>query len=207
MPDLHSLDISDNPIGDEGIRSLTPYFVQGLQMKFPLIDIKMESCSLSSKGVIELLEILSTMQEPLNTLSIADNDLGSHVAEPLAKFLGISRVRVLNIGDTGLGPSAFLELEEELPEMLALCDIDISGNRGGLETANFIAKILLRAPELVRINAASNFMPPESLVVLCAALKQSRGRLEQLDLTGNFSCCCATNLSEIMESILMANLL
>ncbi|XP_077227277.1 RNI-like superfamily protein isoform X2 [Tasmannia lanceolata] len=124
MPNLQSLDISDNPIGDDGIRSLIPYFIEASDRASPLVDIKIENCNLSCIGVIQLLKSLSTLRKSLNTLSIADNDLGSHVAVPLADFLATSHVRVLNIEDIGLGPSGFLELEKEISGHIDLVSIN-----------------------------------------------------------------------------------
>lgn len=189
MPNLQSLDISDNPIGDNGIRCLLSYFIHAIAKAAPLVDIKLENCDLSNIGVTELIKGLSTLREPLNTFSVADNELGSHIAGPLAKFLQTSRVRILNIEDIGLGSSGFAELEKELSESLELAYINISKNRGGIGAATFVSKLILQAPELVAVNACYNFMPAESLAVICAALKLSKGKLEQLDLTGNTKCC------------------
>ena len=50
-----------------------------------------------------------------------------------------------------------------------------SKNRGGLETANFLLKLISRAPELLVVNAAYNFMPVESLTVVHSSLKVGKG--------------------------------
>ncbi|XP_043707445.1 uncharacterized protein LOC122656844 isoform X2 [Telopea speciosissima] len=188
MPNLESLDISDNPLEDLGIRSLIHYFVEATERETPLVDLEMENCDLSSDGVAEVLTSLATLKNLFNTLSVANNDLGSQVVPALVKFLGTSYVRVLNIEDIGLGPSGFLELQENFPEEVKLVHLNISKNRGGIETANFISKLILRAPELIAVNAGYNFMPVESLAVMYSALKVSKGKLERLDLTGNTRC-------------------
>eukprot|EP00268_Persea_americana_P000522 TRINITY_DN10173_c0_g1_i6.p1 TRINITY_DN10173_c0_g1~~TRINITY_DN10173_c0_g1_i6.p1 ORF type:complete len:460 (-),score=62.54 TRINITY_DN10173_c0_g1_i6:1026-2405(-) len=120
MPRLQCLDISDNVIGDEGIRCLLPYFIQASEKASSLADMKIENCDLSCFGVTQLLQSLSAQREPLNNLSIANNELGCHIAAPLAKFMQISHVRGLNIEDIGLGSCGFLELEKEIPETEAL---------------------------------------------------------------------------------------
>ncbi|KAJ4969577.1 hypothetical protein NE237_016278 [Protea cynaroides] len=188
MPNLESLDISENPLEDHGIRSLIHYFVESSERETPLVDLKMENCELSSNGVAEVLRSLATLKNTFNTLSIANNVLGSHIAPALVKFMGTSYVRVLNVEDIDLGPSGFLELQEKIPEEVKLVHLNISKNRGGIETANFISKLILRAPELIAINAGYNFMPAESLAVIHSALKASKGKLERLDLTGNARC-------------------
>ncbi|CAA6673308.1 unnamed protein product [Spirodela intermedia] len=189
MPRLRQLDISDNPLTDGGIRSLIPYFLKAIERPDPLSDIKIENCSLSSVAVVQLLENIQHLGKPLRSLSLADNNLGSCVGVPLAKFLGPSRLQKLNIEDVGLGPLGFQELERGLPEDVGLVWVNVSKNRGKKEAAEFLAKLVSRAPELSVVNAGYNFMPAESLPVICEALKLSRGKLERVDLTGNGHLC------------------
>ena len=50
-----------------------------------------------------------------------------------------------------------------------------SENRGGIEAAKFLSKLLSQAPKLTEVNASSNLMPIESLNIICSALKLTRG--------------------------------
>ncbi|GAV63852.1 LRR_6 domain-containing protein [Cephalotus follicularis] len=185
VPNLENLDISDNPIQDDGIRSLIPYFVKASERCSPLGDLKLENCELSCNGVTQLLDALSTLKKPLNSLSVADNGLGSQVAAALGKFLGTS-IRVLDMGGIGLGSSGFRNLQQGIIQKSRLVKINISKNRGGTETANFLSKLLSWAPELVAVDASYNLMPVESLTVICSALKVTKSHhLRCLDLTGN----------------------
>ncbi|KAG5541274.1 hypothetical protein RHGRI_021198 [Rhododendron griersonianum] len=109
MLKLEILDICDNPLEDDGIMSLIPYFVEMSKKHSPFKDLKVESCELSCDGVSQLLFVLSTLTAPLNSLSIGGNDLGSKVGTPLGKFLGTG-IQALDIEDIKLGPSGFLEL-------------------------------------------------------------------------------------------------
>ncbi|CAN0897769.1 hypothetical protein LINGRAHAP2_LOCUS19311 [Linum grandiflorum] len=184
MQNLEVLDISDNPILDDGVRCLVPYFAEASKGCFSLVDLKLDNCELSCKGVVELLDTLSTLKKPLHSLSIADNSLGSGMAEAFGKLLG-TNLRVLNIEGIGLGSVGFQELQKTITTKLNLADINISKNRGGLETARFLCNLLSFAPEITRVNAAYNLMQSESLSVLCSALKATPGKLECLDLSGN----------------------
>ncbi|KAL5990271.1 hypothetical protein ACLOJK_011168 [Asimina triloba] len=198
-PNLRKLDISDNLIGDDGIRNLIPYFIGAFGRALPISDLRLENCNLSYNGAAELLMSLSTSKNPLLALSIADNNLGSDVAVPLAKFLETSHVRMLNVEDIDLGSSGFLELCKKIPEELELMHINLSKNRGGIEAAKFVHKLILHAPRLGVVNAGYNFMPEESCAILCDALKLSKGQLERLDLTGNIRCCQSTHVSMLQE--------
>uniref|UniRef100_A0A1D1YNP9 Ribonuclease inhibitor n=1 Tax=Anthurium amnicola TaxID=1678845 RepID=A0A1D1YNP9_9ARAE len=195
MPYLKRLDLSDNPLTDDGIRSLIPYFLEAFEKTNHLSDIKIENCSLSSRGVIQLLESIQNLREPLHSVSIADNNLDRYVGAPLAKFLGTSCVKELNIEDVGLGPLGFQDLENGITKRVELMYINISKNRGRMKAADFVSKLILHAPELSVINAGYNLMPPESFPVICNALKHSKGKLERLDLTGNNQLCKPTPTS------------
>ncbi|GMY06158.1 protein nlrc3 [Fagus crenata] len=184
IPNLEVLDLSDNFIEDEGIMSLIPYFVEASERSSSLADLNLENCELSCNGVTQLLNTLSTFKGPLKSLSLADNFLGSQVAVALGKYLHTS-IEVLNVGGIGLGSSGFRELQEDMMEELKLVKINISKNHGGIETAKFFSKLVSLAPELVEVNAAYNFMPVESLSIICAALKVAKGNLERLDLMEN----------------------
>ncbi|XVF21454.1 hypothetical protein REPUB_Repub12eG0091700 [Reevesia pubescens] len=184
MPSLEILDLSDNPIEDDGIRSLIPYFAEASKTCSPLADLNLENCELSCDGVTPLLDALSTLRRPLNSLSLADNGLGSQVAEALGRFWGTS-IQVLNLEGIGLGSSGFRKLKDVGMANLMLVEINISKNRGGIETAKFLSKLISQAPKLVAVNAAYNLMPIESLTLICSALKTATGHLEQVNLTGN----------------------
>ncbi|PSR86389.1 hypothetical protein CEY00_Acc32012 [Actinidia chinensis var. chinensis] len=184
MPNLEVLDISDNPLEDDGILSLMPYFVEMSERHSQFADLKVEDCELSCNVVSQLLSVLSTLKRPLDALAIGGNDLGSKAGAPLGKFLGTG-IRTLDIEDIGLGPSGFLELQKEIREDSKLVYINMSKNRGGIETAKFLTTLIPWAPELVAVNAGYNFMPFESLLSICSALKVAKGKLRHVDLTGN----------------------
>ncbi|KAL4306168.1 hypothetical protein AHAS_Ahas16G0151300 [Arachis hypogaea] len=184
MPNLEELDISDNSIEDDGIRSLVPYFVGAAETCSHLSHLKFENCELSHDGVNNLLDALSTFKGPLKSLSIADNYLGSQVAGALGKFMS-TPIEVLDVAGIGLGSSGFSELQDLIKEEVKLVKINISKNRGGMETLKFLSKLLSHAPRLVYVNAASNLLPIESLAIIFSTLKSYKGNLEHLDLSGH----------------------
>ncbi|KAF7804571.1 protein NLRC3 [Senna tora] len=184
MPNLEDLDLSDNSIEDEGIMCLIPFFAEASESCSHLANLKLEDCGLSYDGVSHLLDAISTFKGQLKSLSLADNFLGSQVAAALAKFMGTS-IQVLDVGGIGLGSYGFQKLQYLIKGELELVKINISKNRGGIETAKFLSKLLSQAPQLTEVNAASNVMPLESLAIICSALRLARGNLEHLDLSGH----------------------
>ncbi|XP_004493854.1 uncharacterized protein [Cicer arietinum] len=184
MPNLEDLDISDNSIGDEGIRNLIPYFVGTSEKCSRVTCLKLEACELSYDGVNHFLDSLSTLRGPLKSLSIAENYLGRKVAGALGRFLS-TPIEELDASGIDFGPSGFQDLQNLIKEELKLVKINISKNRGGTETAKFLSKLLSQAPQLIDVNAASNFMPIESLSIISSALKLAKGNVQRLDLTGH----------------------
>ncbi|CAN6460520.1 unnamed protein product [Victoria cruziana] len=182
MPRLKHLDISDNPLEDDGIRALVSYFTE--HPEFSVDYINMENCGISGAGVAGILDGLTVLGRPFRYLSFAHNNLGQSIAVPLSNFLSKCHVQRLNIEATGLGPSGFNYLDEAMPSGLALEYLNISKNRGGLSSALFLSK-LLRSSELVEVDAGYNFMPLESVSIIHSALKASKGKLKRVDLTGN----------------------
>lgn len=184
IPNLEQLDLSDNPIETSGIRCLIPYFKETPDKYVTLVELKLESCDLTCSGVCELLEALSSLRKPLNFLSIGGNTLGSEIGTPLGKFL-CGGIQALDIEDIGLGYIGFIRVGKELVKETKLRSINISKNRGGIETARFLAKLFSHAPDLSTVNAKFNFMPKESLPILGSAVKAAKGKLKRLDLRRN----------------------
>ncbi|KAJ3689407.1 hypothetical protein LUZ61_018571 [Rhynchospora tenuis] len=203
MPNLTSLDLSENTLTDEGIRYLIPFFVWAFGKEKPLSDLSLESCSITDEGFHELLKHwLPVFREPLNKLSLSDNRLGSAAAINMAKLMGGSLVKELKIEDISLGESGFKKLMLNMPKQVSISHINISKNRGKNDAAIFISEIISRAPHLVSINAAFNIMPPESFSVIFNALDihfKERGKLELLDLTNNPQLSISEMASEISK--------
>ncbi|KAG6429073.1 hypothetical protein SASPL_107112 [Salvia splendens] len=186
MPNLDSLDLSDNPIED-GVGSLATYFTEISSRDVPFTNLKLENCEASCKQMVELLGVLSTLNEPLHVLSIKGNMLGSKIGAPLGKFL-CTGVLSLDAEDIGLGSSGFLQAAKEISVELKIAYINISNNQGALGAAKFIASLVKHANEIVAIDARYNSMPMDSLSVISSGLKDSKGKLKHLDLAGNTFC-------------------
>ncbi|KAL9235681.1 hypothetical protein vseg_010422 [Gypsophila vaccaria] len=197
MPVLKTLDLADNPIEDDGIKSLIPYFVKTME-QVPLASLNLKNCKLSCSGATELLEVLLASKYPLSSLSLADNDLGSQIAPALGDFLCMP-IKSLDIRDIGLGSTGFLELQINMPTAVNLNIINISENRGGIQAAEFLKELISRAQELLTVHAGYNLMPPESLDIICSALDARKGKLQLVDLVGNHKLAGTDHASVLAE--------
>lgn len=184
MPNLEAIDLSDNPIEDEGIMNLSFFFIMMSEQHFHLVDLKLGNCGLTCFGVNQLLDVLSNARKPLNSLSIGGNELGKGIGAPLGRFL-CTGIKFLDLEDIELGSPGFLDAKDQIKKTLEVVHINISKNRGGIGAAEFLSKLIENAPSLVSIDAGFNFMPVEAVPIISSCLKSVKGNLERLDLTGN----------------------
>ncbi|WOG85922.1 hypothetical protein DCAR_0105115 [Daucus carota subsp. sativus] len=187
MPNLETLDLCDNPIADDGIMTLMPYFTRMAERVTPFVDLNLEECKLTFNGVKTLLQVLSSFKKPLNSLRIGDNNLGSEVGVQLGKFI-CTGIKELHFHDIGINSSGFLKAQEQITEGVKLVFINIRGNSGGVGAAKFISKLIISAPELVKIDASYNVLPAEAVSIISSSLETAKGTLQHLDLTGNALC-------------------
>lgn len=196
MPFLEHIDLSDNPIGDDGLREILP----SLQM-LPVSELSISMCNISLNGACSLMESLSSLKRPLHNLKLAHNPLGRSIATPLAKFLTHGVVERLDIGDIGLGLSGCSDLLEALAEIPNLTHLIISKNRLGSAGAALLCKLIASSSTLEVIDSSSNLL--DSLCVKSVALqlqlepKGHGGLLQLLDLRHN----PAFGVSEIFENM------
>ncbi|KAJ0581268.1 putative leucine-rich repeat domain superfamily [Helianthus annuus] len=187
MPNLEVLNLSENPLQDEGIRILFPYFVEKSKCDTPLAELHLENCELSCQGASQLLEILAALNVPLKSLFIGDNHLTSKFGPSLGRFLR-SGIQILDVKGIGLGLAGFSDAQKEISQDLSIVRINISGNAGGVRSAEFLSKVISQAPKLISVDASSNWIPVESLPAICALLKAGKGQLEHFNVRQNPLC-------------------
>ncbi|XP_076898372.1 uncharacterized protein LOC143551914 isoform X2 [Bidens hawaiensis] len=187
MPNLEVLNLSENPLQDEGIKVLVPYLVEKSKCGTPLVELNLESCELTCRGASQLLEALGALNVPLKTLFIGDNHLTSKFGPSLGKFLH-SGIKSLCIKGIGLGSTGFSDAQKEINQDLRIVRINISGNAGGVGSAEFLSKMCSHAPNLVSVGASSNWIPVESLPAVCSFLKAGKGVLAYVNLRQNPLC-------------------
>ncbi|KAI3801117.1 hypothetical protein L1987_29220 [Smallanthus sonchifolius] len=187
MPNLEVLNLSENPLQDEGVRILVPYLVEKSKSDTPLAELHLENCELSCHGASQLLEVLAALNVPLRSLSIGENHLTSKFGTSLGRFLH-SGIQTLDVKGIGLGLAGFSDAQTEITQDMSIVRINISGNGGGANSADFLSKVISQAPKLISVNASSNWIPIESLPAICSFLKAGKGKLEHLNLRQNPLC-------------------
>ncbi|KAF1002434.1 hypothetical protein AG4045_001734 [Apium graveolens] len=200
MPNLETLDLCDNPIADDGLMTLMPYFTSMAERITPFVDLNLEECKLTCHGVKRLLQVLSSFKKPLNSLRIGDNNLGSEVGVQLGKFI-CTGIKELQFHDIGINSSGFLEAQEQITGGVKLVFINIRGNSGGVGAAKFISKLIVLAPELIKIDASYNVLPAEAVHIISSSLESAKGKLQRLDLTGNALCSQPASIAMLKKYV------
>ncbi|KAJ7564645.1 hypothetical protein O6H91_02G027600 [Diphasiastrum complanatum] len=195
LPSLQQLNLSHNPLGDDGIQSLLPYLKSLSVDTSSLVELRLAACNLSVVGATLLLDALASAHHPLRFLSIADNHLGRTFSTTLAKYLRQSSIQDLDIEEIGLDSSGCSsELQDALLCNKALANLNISKNRIGLPGAHLLSAIISEGQGVLKkINASFNMIYFESMCVLRSALQlnyesQHLGKMHCLDLRGNPGC-------------------
>nr|XP_043621463.1 uncharacterized protein LOC122593159 isoform X2 [Erigeron canadensis] len=189
MPNLEVLNLSDNPLQYNGVSILVSYLKEKSNSDTPLAELHLENCQLYSGG--GLLDDLAALNVPLKALSIGDNPLSSfphnHLGAHLGRFL-CSGIQAIDIKRTGLGKSGFSDAQKEITKELNLVHINISGNAGSVNVVEFLSKVISQAPNLISVDASSNWIPMESVPSICSFLNAAKGKLGHLDLQNNPLC-------------------
>ncbi|KAK1381087.1 hypothetical protein POM88_027831 [Heracleum sosnowskyi] len=185
---------------DDGIITLMPYFTRMAERITPLIDLNLEECKLTCLGIKILLQVLSSFKKPLNSLRIGDNNLGSEVGVQLGKFI-CTGIKELHFHDIGINSSCFVEAQEQITGEVKLVFINIRGNPGGVGAAKFISKLIVLAPELIKIDASYNVLPAEAVPIISSSLEIAKGNLQHLDLTGNALCSQPASIAMLKKYV------
>ncbi|KAH9785021.1 RNI-like superfamily protein [Citrus sinensis] len=168
-----------------------------------LCSLKLRHCHLDRDFGRMVFSSLLEASSSLSILDLSGNSIGGWLSKydrsgplfSLGAGKSLQSLRLLNLRGNNLCKADARDLGSALVHIpnLEILDISdntieddgISKNRGGVETAKFLSKLMSLAPDLVEVNAGYNLMPLESLTIICSALKVAKGHLQRLDLTGN----------------------
>eukprot|EP00250_Pteridium_aquilinum_P013122 c21146_g1_i2 orf=57-1916(+) len=186
VPLLERMDLSHNPLGDEGVIALLPVL-----HVLRLSELSLSACNISIKAACCLLDLLISLKCSLRSLNLSHNYLGSSMAAPLANVLQHGVVERLDIGDIGLGTSGCLDLQNALQEMPNLTHLIIRKNRVGSAGAGLLCKLVAMPNSLKVIDFSSNLLDLHCLQSVASQLQvQSTvkgGMLQLVDLRYNLA--------------------
>lgn len=185
-PLLEHLNLSDNPLRDEGVIALIPVL-----RVLRLSELSFSACEISVKAACCLLDVLMSLKCPLKSLNISHNNLGRPMAAPLANFLRHGGVERLDIGDIRLGSGGCLDFHNALQEMPNLTHLNLRKNRLGSAGAALLCKLMSISNSIKEIDFSSNLLDLQCLQNVASQLHMQsslkRGLLELVDLRYNLA--------------------
>jgi len=126
-PTLQELDLSDNPIGDEGLEKM----LDGLKRTKTLVKLHLTNTKVKSHSVKPLLDVVSQTKYP-NHLYLAHTKLSDKTAERLATILGqrgpAGAIKVLDVQNCQFSKKAMFTIFQSLETNQSLEALYCGGN-------------------------------------------------------------------------------
>ncbi|KAJ0037944.1 hypothetical protein Pint_23070 [Pistacia integerrima] len=188
---LHTLNLSGNPIGDEGVKD-----------------------SMHADRVVPFFECLCDIlvnNSGIQKLQLNSIDLGDEGTKAIAELLKQnSSLRHLELNNNMIEYSGFTGLAEALLENNTLRSLHLNGNYGGALGANALAKGLEGNKSLRELHLHGNSIGDEGVRALMSGLSSHKGKIAVLDLGNNsISAKGAFHVAEYIKnskSVLWLNL-
>ncbi|XP_045146403.1 ribonuclease inhibitor isoform X5 [Echinops telfairi] len=220
-PTLLELDLSDNPLGDEGLRMLCG----GLQdPQCHLEKLQLEGCQLSGVSC-ELLEGVLKARPALKELVLSGNQLGPALQGLCQAASNLETLKLVQCGITAAdckGLSSMLAASETLQElhlgenelgseaMALLCSGMLSPSSRlrvlGLweccisaEGCRELSRVLGAKESLRELNLTYNELGDTGVALLCEAMREPGCRLESLRMRScSLTAACCTDLGAML---------
>eukprot|EP00736_Rhodelphis_marinus_P000315 Rmarinus@m.68 len=161
-PNLTFLDLSENPLGDDGTRVVAvnlPYYPK-------CESLRMADSGLSSEGLRELSYVLPATS--VTELDVSCNSIGDAGVESFAKILPDSALTNVSLSCVGLCDGGASALAKVLPDSrLHYLDLQYNGIR--LDGAYALAQSLASCSSLYFLGVKANRIPPEGVEMLFGA--------------------------------------
>jgi len=193
-PSLESLSLEGVALGDEGVRSL----LRGLRRTTPLLDLDLRRTGMRFDGISALAYWLCDPEIKLQTLCIAENEIGMYGSQAMGfllahntslRFLNMEQcVHNPNLDPVGSVTRAFLHgLKKN--RYLETLNVNCNGYTTCAVSGRLLVKALASHPSLTDIRMAGVSWAPSMMESLCAVLRCSHCHLKKLDLSdpGNFT--------------------
>lgn len=124
MTKLFSINLSNNPILDDGLIT----FTHSLRHFPELREINISNCGIEFKGFKELLSTLQSVRR-INSLDISNNKLSSNRFDELKTYFCSFGLKYLNLSRCQLGDESAYPLGECMIQNETICKLNISNNK------------------------------------------------------------------------------
>ena len=198
---LQSLDISENCIGDNGVKALCGSSLHQLR------ELVMESCLIAEDGIAELGSLLSDASSSLRTLSLSQNRINEDACRKLVRMLAMNKtLRSLDLSSCHITDQAVAILAKGLEKdnNCSLSRLSVAFNSFGNEGATSIGSSLPNC-ELESLECQFNDFNEDGLEAIVRGLSQNTQLLDLFVLNGSSHQERAANLAEEMKYWLLLN--
>lgn len=177
---LKHLNISDNALGEKGVRAcaaaLAGQALHGLGLQN--IGCSIHAC----KAVAELLVEAGSLQQLHLYNNMSDNEGARHIASILQRAPLMADFRMAS---SRVGSDGGIAIIEALAKGTSLAKLDISDNPMTEAIAPALAATLPLHPNLLVLNLNDTGLTDTGITTVCAALQNSAPQLEELHLALN----------------------
>ncbi|XP_028401002.1 NACHT, LRR and PYD domains-containing protein 14-like [Dendronephthya gigantea] len=183
---LTDLDLSYNPICDEGVRILS---IAMKKRQLKLDTLVLTSCALTSESMPRLVKFLGNEHCRLRSLSLGSNAIRDEGFRALCSVLGKETCDLteLNVSDCSLTKKCISTLCGALDEEhCGLTSLDLRRNCLGDEGVRELCVVLQKGTcHLTQLTISSCSLTDECMPSLCQALGDERCKLTELDVSNN----------------------
>jgi Ran GTPase-activating protein 1 len=178
---LKGLNISDNALGEKGVRACAAAFTN--QAALESMAIQNVGCSIHACAAVEELLVNSQDLKQLHLFNnMTDNAGAIHIAKILARA---PMMEDFKLASSRVGPEGGNALARALCAGTALTKLDLSDNPMTSDVAAALAACVAYQPNLRHLNLNDTSLTDEGIEVVCRALTGSAPKLEQLELALN----------------------
>nr|XP_017255613.1 PREDICTED: ribonuclease inhibitor-like [Daucus carota subsp. sativus] len=173
--------------------------------------------NLSRDSAKKVFNELSEASSDIAVLDLSENDITGWLPFLMWKkystdeLCTLKSLRVLRLRSCNLQLIDAARLNYELFKLTNLKTLNLSDNPikddgleendGGMGAAEFISKLLLSAPGLIKLDASYNALPAEATAMIGSSVKSANGKLRYLDLSGNSLCGGAASREMLKKSV------
>ena len=177
---LTELDLSCNPILDSGGRKLG----MALMRNRSLVKLSLASCGIGARGLIVLIQALSTSN--LIELDLSDNiDFDEAVCYALSLALQESRsLTKLNLSLCGLTETECSQLSKGVASSISLAELTLSHNAIKDEGAAALAEALQVSSSLVCLGLWGCRISQAGVLMIAQAVRRGPKRISPLEIPG-----------------------